>query len=129
HPRERLAHVLAETRAPVAVTSAPLAGKLPGGPTPLLIDDEWDAIAREPTTPPAVACGLDDLVYVLYPSGSTGRPKGACLPHRMLANLVSWHLDAMAPGARVLQFSPITFDMSFYEIFVAWCSGGRLVLG
>jgi len=72
--------------------------------------------------------GPDALAYVLYTSGSTGRPKGVALPHRALANLIDWQL-ADTPAARTtLQLAPASFDVSFQELFVTWCSGGLLVL-
>ena len=69
------------------------------------------------------------LAYVLYTSGSTGRPKGVALPHRALVNLVAWACAARPDrGRRVLQFSPLGFDVSFEELFSTWASGGTLVL-
>ena len=85
---------------------------------------------RAPKTPPNVAITQHDLLYVLYTSGSTGMPKGVRFPHRILANLVRWGLDGRGfeTPARTLQFAPITFDVSFQEIFTCWASGGTLVL-
>jgi amino acid adenylation domain-containing protein len=72
----------------------------------------------------------EDLVYVIYTSGSTGQPKGVCLPHRALTNLLFWQLDnsQASVGTRTLQFTSLSFDVSFQEIFSTWCSGGTLVL-
>src|SRR5206468_12176212 len=33
-----------------------------------------------------------------------------------------------AQGARTLQYAPLSFDVSFQELFGTWCSGGTLVL-
>ncbi|WP_209329029.1 amino acid adenylation domain-containing protein [Lunatimonas salinarum] len=70
------------------------------------------------------------IVYVLHTSGSTGRPKGVCMGYQALSNLIQWQLDASAATSdwKTIQFSPITFDVSFQEIFATWCSGGTLVL-
>ncbi len=72
---------------------------------------------------------VSDLAYVIYTSGSTGKPKGVMLEHRNLVNLLEWsfaytNLDFSA----VLQFSTISFDVSFYEIFSTLLSSGRLSL-
>ncbi len=72
----------------------------------------------------------EDLGYVIYTSGSTGLPKGVALPQRALTNLVEWQLrrPGFASGARTLQFSSLSFDVSFQELLTTWCSGGALVL-
>lgn len=50
--------------------------------------------------------------------------------HRALVNLLSWHARTlpMAAGERTLQFTSLSFDVSFQEIFSTWCEGGTLVL-
>jgi len=71
----------------------------------------------------------DDPVYLLYTSGSTGRPKGVLMPHRSLANLVSWqNSETTASGERTFHRTSLTFDVSFQEIFSTWCFGGALVI-
>jgi amino acid adenylation domain-containing protein len=79
---------------------------------------------------PTVAVTPSDRAYVIYTSGSTGRPKGVAMPHRPLANLVTWQIarSALPPGARTLQFTSLSFDVSFQEIFSTLCAGGTLVL-
>ncbi|MFL9484063.1 amino acid adenylation domain-containing protein [Chitinophagaceae bacterium LWZ2-11] len=70
------------------------------------------------------------LVYVLYTSGSTGTPKGVCMGHAALTNLLTWqkeHSDASI-GTNTLQFAPLSFDVSFQEIFATLTTGGTLVL-
>ncbi|HEX8117253.1 MAG TPA: condensation domain-containing protein, partial [Pyrinomonadaceae bacterium] len=65
-----------------------------------------------------------------YTSGSTGRPKGVAMIHRALCNLLHWQLRdlPLIQGPRTLQFASLNFDVSFQEIFSAWCAGGALVL-
>ncbi|HEX4375190.1 MAG TPA: amino acid adenylation domain-containing protein, partial [Puia sp.] len=70
------------------------------------------------------------LAYVLYTSGSTGKPKGVCMGHTPLVNLILWqHQHSVAKlGTRTLQFAPLSFDVSFQEIFATLTTGGTLVL-
>ncbi|MGK3208857.1 AMP-binding protein [Amycolatopsis sp. MEPSY49] len=81
---------------------------LTGGPVP-------DVPARHAGRP----------LYTLFTSGSTGVPKGVRVPDRTLANLLQWQ---DAPPAATQQFSMLSFDVSFQEIFTTLCGGGRLHL-
>jgi amino acid adenylation domain-containing protein len=70
-----------------------------------------------------------DLCYVLFTSGSTGTPKGVVHAHAALANLIRWQRGetTCGRGHRTAQFAPITFDVSFQEIFATLATGGTLV--
>ncbi|GAA4779846.1 hypothetical protein GCM10023231_03330 [Olivibacter ginsenosidimutans] len=79
---------------------------------------------------PTQEAKLSAHAYVLYTSGSTGLPKGVLMGHQPLVNLLQWqnkHTVAIS-GTRTLQFSPLTFDVSFQEIFATLTTGGTLVL-
>ncbi|HVR96883.1 MAG TPA: amino acid adenylation domain-containing protein, partial [Thermoanaerobaculia bacterium] len=83
----------------------------------------------EPDTAPAVHVEQDHLAYVIYTSGSTGTPKGAMVPHRGIVNRLLWMQEAypLAPGDRVLQKTPFSFDVSLGELFGPLLAGARLV--
>ncbi|MEO5910056.1 MAG: amino acid adenylation domain-containing protein [Pelobium sp.] len=68
--------------------------------------------------------------YILYTSGSTGKPKGVCLGAEALLNLLDWQLKSSISKvkSKTLQYSPLTFDPSFLEIFATFSIGGELVL-
>ncbi|UII23764.1 non-ribosomal peptide synthetase [Fulvivirga ligni] len=67
----------------------------------------------------------EDLVYVIFTSGSTGKPKGAMLTHGNLTNLLDFHINHIGlDGSSVLQFTTMTFDPSFVEIFLGLLTGG-----
>jgi surfactin family lipopeptide synthetase A len=91
---------------------------------------DWPLIAHQPDTAPHSAVMVDHLAYVIYTSGSTGRPKGISMSHRVLGNLLRWHSQHpnLGRAARTLQFSSLSFDVSFQEIFSTWCAGAALVL-
>jgi amino acid adenylation domain-containing protein/non-ribosomal peptide synthase protein (TIGR01720 family) len=71
----------------------------------------------------------DNLAYLIYTSGSTGLPKGVGFLQGSLVNLVLWQ-RATHPDLpdRVLQYSPIGFDVSAQEIIATLSRGATLVL-
>ncbi|HEX6747472.1 MAG TPA: amino acid adenylation domain-containing protein [Longimicrobium sp.] len=99
YPADRVAYMLADSRAAVVVTTSAVAARLPAsGAAVLRVDAERDAIAAEPPDDPRVPVDPENLLYVLYTSGSTGKPKGAALPHRALANLLRWQTERWGIG-------------------------------
>ncbi|MCX5230621.1 non-ribosomal peptide synthetase [Streptomyces sp. NBC_00233] len=135
HPGDRLRYMIENSRAAVVVGTEPVAGKIPDvDGVPVLLLDAPDTSAELdalPATPPAGGpAGLDQAAYVIYTSGSTGRPKGVVVPHEGVASLVATAVDRMglAHDSRVLQFASIGFDVFAFELAMALCHGGRLVL-
>ena len=131
YPEERVAFMLADTKAPVLLTQQHLLARLPAhSARTICLDADWQEIAAQDDRPVDGGATLEDLAYVIYTSGSTGQPKGVAMCHRPLANLLAWQLESWAtsPPARTLQFASLSFDVAFQELFSTWCSGGTLVL-
>ncbi|MES2936897.1 MAG: amino acid adenylation domain-containing protein [Pseudomonadota bacterium] len=80
---------------------------------------------RTDAASPPMQRGLRPL-YTLFTSGSTGTPKGVRVMDRALCNLLQWQRThgGLAPAAATLQFSMLSFDVSFQEIFGTLCGGG-----
>ncbi len=127
YPAERLRLMLEDALAPVLVTHAPLAGAVPQGTQRIVRVDELNG--RGEALAPAAGVTPDHLAYVIYTSGSTGRPKGVAMTHGAISAMLLWQLRTSAAGAgRTLQFTSLSFDVSFQEIFSTWWAGGTLVL-
>lgn len=128
YPAERLAHMLADTRPALILTTRALAGRVPACEAPRVAIDEAAEAAADLDDGPIEGLGdPDHAVYVMYTSGSTGRPKGVVLTHRCLANLLQWHHDALGGEAAVLHYASLSFDVSFHEVFAALSCGGTIV--
>ncbi|MEU6171899.1 amino acid adenylation domain-containing protein [Streptantibioticus parmotrematis] len=89
-------------------------------------------VLRQPPpapAPPRPHHGTRPL-YVLFTSGSTGTPKGVRVPDATLCNLLSWQAadGGLGRPAVTQQFSMLSFDVSFQEIFGTLCGGGTLHL-
>jgi amino acid adenylation domain-containing protein/non-ribosomal peptide synthase protein (TIGR01720 family) len=131
YPRERLAFMLEDTRAPWLLTQRHLVEGLPeSSAQALCLDDEWDEIARESEDNPKVIQQPDSLAYLIYTSGSTGRPKGVMVSHRSLAAAYhSWRKPYLLDCSPcVLQMANFSFDVCTEDVLRGLLSGGRLVL-
>lgn len=73
---------------------------------------------------------LAHITYIMYTSWSTWIPKGILMNNSCLDNLINWQVGVQdtSKGHITLQFSSISFDVSFQEIFSTLCSWWTLVL-
>ncbi|MCZ4279044.1 non-ribosomal peptide synthetase, partial [Rhodococcoides yunnanense] len=71
-----------------------------------------------------------NVAYVLFTSGSTGRPKGVSVCHGAIVNRLVWMQERYGLDARdvVVQKTPVTFDVSVWELFWPLQVGARLVV-
>ena len=144
YPQERLEFMLADSQIAVLLTQSHLLASLPemsSGGLPsstsqtgsnlqvVCLDTDWETISEYSAENPIDQTLPENLAYAIYTSGSTGKPKGVTLTHRPLVNLLHWQLgrSTLGKGAKTVQFTPISFDVSFQEIFSTWYAGGTLV--
>jgi len=131
YPDDRLAYVLEDSGASVVVSTAGLAGRLPGeGTTIVRVDVDADAIAAEPSGAPPIDVSPDALAYVIYTSGSTGKPKGVQVTHANVVRLfaATGHWFGFGSDDVWTLFHSTAFDFSVWEIWGALLYGGRLVV-
>uniref|UniRef100_A0A0G4I1R9 Carrier domain-containing protein n=1 Tax=Chromera velia CCMP2878 TaxID=1169474 RepID=A0A0G4I1R9_9ALVE len=76
-------------------------------------------------------CSPQDVAYCIFTSGSTGKPKGVAIEHRNAVNFVLAEQIEFPTRCtdRVLQGFSTCFDASVEEIWLAFASGGTLVVG
>ncbi len=131
YPRDRLAFMLEDTRAPVLLTQRGLKKKFGGhGIQIVCLEASWEAMAREPADNPVSGVRADNLAYVIYTSGSTGKPKGVAIEHHSPVNLLYWAREIFPQEdlAGVLASTSICFDLSIFELFVPLSWGGKVIL-
>ena len=109
----RLSCVLTDTDRGLVHADVPVTNLAEAGSTP---------IARVPATPSALA-------YMLSTSGSTGVPKGVGIERRNTAALIAWAAEAFEPASlrRVLAMTPLSFDLSVFEMLAPLAAGGTIV--
>ncbi|MDM8557743.1 amino acid adenylation domain-containing protein [Candidatus Parabeggiatoa sp. HSG14] len=131
YPEARLKFMLEDANVPVLLTQSKLVDNLPQQKAQTVcLDTEWEKFSQLSSANLVIGVEPSNLAYVIYTSGSTGRPKGVAMAQKSLVNLIYWQLQQtmISNHAKTLQFAPISFDVSFQEIFSTWCSGGTLVL-
>ncbi len=142
YPTDRLGFILNDSKVSLIVTDRE---RLPAltraltpwgadgpGPATICLDgeaDEW-GISEQLDSDPAAGALSGNLAYVIYTSGSTGRPKGVMLEHAGIREMAEAQIAFFGAGGgdRILQFAPLCFDASVFEMTMAWRAGAALYL-
>ncbi len=130
YPAERVKRMIEDCDAPIMLTQAHLLPALPArGSRAFCIDRDWDLVSRESPANPRKVVGPGHLAYAIFTSGSTGGPKGAMNEHGAVCNRLLWMQEAygLTANDRVLQKTPVSFDVSVWELFWPLIAGARLV--
>ncbi|ORY77005.1 hypothetical protein BCR37DRAFT_415360 [Protomyces lactucae-debilis] len=124
-PSERLEYILAELCPALILTNgdqaADSADKVGGCPKRTLND--WHREVQHQVHPARLSSS--DLAYIIYTSGSTGRPKAVMVEHKAAVATIKSSKPILwaTSQARWLQFAASTFDMSIYDMSVAFSLG------
>ena len=127
YPLERLKFIVDDSGAELLITSGDM------------VDDwkkEFDAVVTNDELSGSVGMAaqlpvpdLEDPAYVMYTSGSTGQPKGVTVLHRGLVSMALHMAPIVVPRpeeARVLQFAPVSFDISVGDLLLSLTTGASL---
>ena len=128
-PQGRINTIIDDAKPSVIITDSEHQAMLPADSELLVL--EQANLDNQSDSNLSIALAQDPAAYILYSSGSTGRPKAIEMGNVALANLIlamQHHHPAMATPQITLQFASIGFDMSFTDMFVAFFSGGEVVL-
>ncbi|WP_437937133.1 amino acid adenylation domain-containing protein [Sorangium sp. So ce341] len=138
HPAPRLSFQLEDAAVRLVVTDGALAARLPArdGLAVVRLDEEAAAPGRGALESASAAAPLlppshpDNLAYVLYTSGSTGQPKAVANTRGALAERLAWMQReyGVSPGETLLHKTPLTFDVSVWEVFLPLLAGARVVI-
>jgi amino acid adenylation domain-containing protein/non-ribosomal peptide synthase protein (TIGR01720 family) len=134
HPVARNAAVLDAVRPAVVLAVADRTAGLPDRPgAPVLLLDDPDTAAAlaaaadtDPTDPAPEH--PDRLRYAIFTSGSTGTPKGAMVVEQGMVNHLLAKVEdlGLSPQDRVCFNSPLTFDVSVWQLLAALLVGGSV---
>ncbi|MEK8072439.1 non-ribosomal peptide synthase/polyketide synthase [Rhodococcoides navarretei] len=132
-PAERIGYIL-DTAAPVVLLTTEHDGTgLVTDAARILVDTvDTTGLSTAPVTDAERTAPLRpaDTAYVIFTSGSTGRPKGVAVSHEAIVNRLLWMQDEyrLTEQDKVLQKTPVTFDVSVWELFWPLQIGAELVI-
>ncbi len=128
YPVDRLAYLLADSRAPVLLCPSHLRDALLDN-NAIVVDLHDDAF-EESDDDLAGGALPENAAYVIYTSGSTGRPKGVVVTHANVTHLMASMQPEFGFGPTDVWtlFHSFAFDFSVWEIWGALTFGGRLVI-
>ncbi|GCE16173.1 amino acid adenylation domain-containing protein [Tengunoibacter tsumagoiensis] len=130
YPTERLAFMLEDAQPALILTQEHLRASCPPASHVFYLDAAGQRFANESTMNPVSAVMQDHLAYLIYTSGSTGRPKGVMNTHQGICNNLLWKQEAyqVTPQDRILQKTPLSFDVSVWELFLPLVVGATMVV-
>ncbi len=130
YPAARLSFMLEDAGVTLLLTERQLRSSFQDYDTrTVCIDELAEDISARDETNPQVQVGAESLAYVMYTSGSTGKPKGVAVTHKNIVRLVkNTNYASFTRDEVFLQFAPISFDASTFEIWGSLLNGARLAL-
>ena len=132
YPEQRLRFMTEDADLSLILTQPAFASRISQAVpvTTLAIDGDWTLFEDQPDSLEDELPGRQQAAYMLYTSGSTGRPKGVINSHGALANRLAWmqHRYPLEVGDLVLQKTPISFDVSVWELVWPFMTGAGLVM-
>ncbi|HVL02780.1 MAG TPA: amino acid adenylation domain-containing protein, partial [Dongiaceae bacterium] len=128
YPQDRLAYMIEDSGINLLLMQSAVKDRIPASTAVNAIALDKLNLSAEPQHNPTTAVHSESLAYVIYTSGSTGKPKGVEIVHQSITRLIgAADYATLDADVRMLQYAPLAFDASTFEIWGSLCNGGVLV--
>lgn len=130
YPKERIEAIIEDGKPKLIITTTANLKILDGHNNVVLIDQIFSDPLSNNDSNPNLDINSQSLAYLLFTSGSTGRPKGVMIEHHSVINKLVW-MQTMHPiykGDSLLLKTPVTFDVSVWELFWWFFNGSCLTI-
>ncbi|MGB3468192.1 MAG: amino acid adenylation domain-containing protein, partial [Cyclobacteriaceae bacterium] len=127
-PKDRIAYILNDAAVELTLVQPEFINVLPATAKKLNLNDP--SISKQNADNLETKISAEQLAYIIYTSGSTGEPKGVMIEHHSLVNRLNWMQNAyqLTDNDQLLQKTPISFDVSLWELFWWTLAGASLKL-
>jgi amino acid adenylation domain-containing protein len=130
YPKDRINAILEDGNPKLILSTSENAKNLPEKDNVIIIDDILTNPLSVNDTNPNIKVCSKNLAYLLFTSGSTGRPKGVMIEHHSVINKLVWMQDMhqIDVSQSLLLKTPVTFDVSVWELFWWFFNGSSLAI-
>ena len=130
-PQRRIQYIMELAQLSNVITTVSLKPSLDSFSTNLICIDDTAQMENYSQFNRDLSLKIDgaNLAYAIFTSGSTGQPKGVMNSHNAVRNRLIWMQKEyqFTDKDRVLQKTPITFDVSVWELFLPLMTGASLI--
>jgi len=131
YPEERIRYMLLDSKVSILVKDSNGISDLKGGQEFFVLNFEHLNFEFVSNFDIRISdFNASNLAYVIYTSGTTGNPKGVMIMHHSLVNRLNW-MQKKYPideTDTILHKTPLTFDVSVWEIFWWAITGAKVSL-
>jgi amino acid adenylation domain-containing protein len=127
-PTERINSIIGDAKPKFILTSKAAAKNLTSQDKLIYLDDIINEPLSSNYSNPSIGVHSHNLAYIIYTSGSTGIPKGVMIEHHSVLNRILWMQKKypLSPKDVIMQKTPVTFDVSVWELFWWSFTGSKL---
>jgi amino acid adenylation domain-containing protein len=129
-PAKRIEDIVNDANPKYILTTKATSSNLESFYNLVYIEDILNNPLSEDSSNPESGVTARNLAYIIYTSGSTGIPKGVMIEHHSVLNRLLWMQKKypIGPSDTLMQKTPITFDVSVWELFWWSFTGSKLFI-